>query len=163
MFDWVLNETLLWSLYFWLNAKSLSPFIPLEQKPKSGNFHIGFFFLPTFCSSFTFFLQWVTKYFTIKPQIKYWKLSFFVKYQIFHKWRTLYKQARKVLISGGLHVSTNLTTQATYYVLLSWGFKLKKIPPSIKNFKNYQPPFPTGYFSPLTPQVGSQEKQTREE
>ena len=28
---------------------------------------------------------------------------------------------------------------------------------------NHQPPFPTCYYIPLTPQTGSQEKQTREE
>ena len=28
---------------------------------------------------------------------------------------------------------------------------------------NHQPPFPTCYYSPLTPQVGRREKQTREE
>ena len=52
--------------YHWSNCPRVVTFISVSS-----------FFLPMFCSSFTYFLQWGTKYFTIKPQIKYWKLSLF--------------------------------------------------------------------------------------
>ena len=63
------------TIIFFIKCKNLSHFIPLEQLTKGGNFHISFFFLSSHVLLFV--LQWGTKYFTIKRQIKYWKLSFF--------------------------------------------------------------------------------------
>ena len=66
-----------------------------------------------------------------------------------------YKTVSPILLQDLIKTLQSASTVVVHFYLL------KTLP--VATVLDRQPPFPTCYYSPLTPQVGSREKQTREE